>query len=892
MTPFTPGQNLYQTQADERFNSFADPSAIAYNQMRGNWGINPNLLTPAYASPYRPQFNGYQGNPYGAPSPGFFNSANQVFNPFSGGGRNYGGNYYQQQSPYYDSLGYNPLDHGMNFAQKWAVPGFTSWLSYKFLARPLGNMAHRLGAGVVTGLAGGSFSAGTTAMMANVGGSLAGFAGSTLAPALAAKAVVWAADKTIFDPYIAQRQMIGSLRRNFAGVTFGDGTGNRVTGGGMSRTQASDIAGEVSRFTASDRNFSQAEGANVTDLAARAGLLDNVQGGQIGSRIKSTMVQMKTIMQLANSSDFREVIQMMAKLQTQGVNQNDFSRVATQLKNFSSVAGISLQKMMDTVGAQGSYLYGANGITPYVGALQAANAYAGFSAAQRSGLLSNALLARMGGVEGAAQSANAGLLSIAETPYMKIHNYEKYVYGGTGRGGTPGLMSKFGGQIALDPTNAAGNFNLLQGAVASKALEKEGLTGQLGSYMDMMRQNMPQEFKSGHVKAGALYEYLTQNGVPPDQAKAMIFQKLSMQDPESYRTTIAGITREGNESRLKSAQNLDITYGTVGNMLYRPIKTAGMRAEQYTAEGVSRVGRAVSSLTDTLEEGMTKFQLSDINNPLADAKSSLTLGDVKGGRGSGLMAALNRLNDWAGHSVSVVAALDKLKNDQTLLGYLASGNTQKIKGYLKLLVNNGVLESAFNDPKLFNELYKALIARGTKLIKGHKGKSIAKLMGTKDDATGRELANLFIEASDKGNVVSQDMLDRFSKLTGKEADITPFEAMMHSTGIAMAFSSGEAKSVENTPAANAQLWQQGGKNLQEVDAKNKALSGMTNSVVDGGDIMSALQTLGGNIRELNVTGGDVVVKGNVKFSMFGGSDSGKATPTPGPQQNVRNLDSE
>ena len=225
--------------------------------------------------------------------------------------------------------------------------------------------------------------------------------------------------------------MTNSFRNNFAGVTFSDGSGNNITGGGFSRTGATLQSSQLSRFAAGDRNFNQSEVSNITDLAARSGLLDNVQGGQMGTRMKSIMTQMKTIMQLANSSDVKEITEMMAKMQVSGVAPTDFSKVVSRLSGMAAMtSGTSMQKMMDTVGAQGGYMYGGNGFTPFVGQLMAANAYGAFSAAQRSGLLSPALLARMGGVEGATQSANSGLMAIAQTPYAKMRNYLDYLGGG------------------------------------------------------------------------------------------------------------------------------------------------------------------------------------------------------------------------------------------------------------------------------------------------------------------------------------------------------------------------------------------------------------------------------------------------------------------------------
>jgi hypothetical protein len=69
MRQYQPGGNIFETSSDQRFNSFSDPSALAYNQRNGSWGVDPNFLTPAYTAAYRPQQNINQGNPMGGPQP-------------------------------------------------------------------------------------------------------------------------------------------------------------------------------------------------------------------------------------------------------------------------------------------------------------------------------------------------------------------------------------------------------------------------------------------------------------------------------------------------------------------------------------------------------------------------------------------------------------------------------------------------------------------------------------------------------------------------------------------------------------------------------------------------------------------------------------------------------
>lgn len=571
MNPYTPGQDIFRTSADTRFNSFTGPGSMAYSQANnGNWGVDPNLLTPSYTAAYRPAYNGNQGDP-NSPRPGFGQSLNQAFNPFAGGGNNYGGNWYQQNSPYFDTLGYNPLDHGANLTQKWIVPGFASWMSYRFLAKPLGGLGERLAGGIATGIAGGTFSAGTTATIGAAAGNLGRIGMAMYGPMAVAQTISWIADKAVFDPYIAQRQTANDLRRDFAGVTFGDGSGNSITGKGFSRYAAAKQARQISVMGAEDMTFNQSEVSNLTDLSARSGLLDTAQGGQIADRMRLITKQVKMVMQIANTSDFKEAIEILSKLQTSGVGTKDVTSVMSRLGGMASVAGVSLQKMMSTVGAQGEYLFGSNGLTPYVGQLTAATAYGGFSAAYRSGLISPGLMARMGGVEGATQSATAGVLAMAESPFARMDAFNKYLKGGSASS-VVGTTSKFGGAMAEDILNNMGRFEMNSAALASKSLEEEGLRGQMAKLRQLASITpgaMTDDGKS--IKYGAAYELLTKRiGLTDQNAQAVIHQQFISQDPKSRETAIKGLDSAYKEAQVKSIFNEQYGYG-FATPLVRPI---------------------------------------------------------------------------------------------------------------------------------------------------------------------------------------------------------------------------------------------------------------------------------------------------------------------------------
>lgn len=771
MRPYSPGDNVFRTGADERFNSFSDPSAMAFNQANGSWGVNPNLMTPAYTSAYRPNYNGAQGNPYGTPQPGFGQSFAQVFNPFAKGGTNYGGNTYQQRSPYYDTLGYNPLDHAANIAQKWAVPGFTSWLSYKYLAKPLGEMGNRFSAGAITGLAGGSFSAGTVSTMARMGGSLGGFAAAAVLPMAVAEAAVWGADKAMFDPYIAQRQTSNGLRRNFAGVTFGDGSGNLMNGKGFSRAAAAGQAGQLSSFAAKDWTFNQSEVSNLTDLSARAGLLDNAQGTQVADKMKTIMRSAKVMMQVLNTSDFKEVVETMAKLNLAGVSLPNMSSVAHKLGTMASVAGVSTSKMMNTVGAQSEYLFAANGMTPYVGQLMAANAYGAFSVAQRSGLMSPELLARMGGVSGASQSAVAGLVAMSQTPYSGMSAFNSYLGGGASNNFI-GNISKFGGAMAKNPLSAIGMFNASRADLASASMEKNGLAGQWDNFTQMASM-IPGAVKNGKVDYGSAYNIMTSStgmGLTHDQAIAMLEQKRMLQNPEHLSNTIAGIASEYESSRQKMLEQAGFSYGRL-NPVIRPIVGWGKTVQGEFADAQSdflqKFGGAVDSgdkwwqsqtmgtTEKPFERGQKEYVKSDLDSYFGKSKSIFK----KGLAGEDIEGAIRDAISTLGRNPEIIEAVRKQ-------------DSNKLDDILSIAANAGRIRSVFKKPGN-RQVLKSLLLKGSiAKIDPDKISDDAKLLGVKTQAEADKVIATLTKVNAAGGFNSPALAAEYRQEMGLAANVS------------------------------------------------------------------------------------------------------------------------
>lgn len=602
MQPYVPGQDVFQTQADQRFNSFSDPMN-GVNMNPGNWGLNPYYMTPSYLSPYRPQYQGPQGNMY-PNQPGWLNSANHLFNPFESGGTNYGGSVQAQNQPYYNQFTHKPMDAIMAATQKAVAPAALTYYSYKYLSRGAGAMGAGLAGGTMQGALGRYAATGMGGTAISAARTAGGLFGTAFVPFAAATAAMAGVDAAIFDPYTSQRQVSDNLRTNFSGVYMGGGHGNSITGRGFSGRGSADIASQIAKMGARDLTFSQNEMATLTDYSARSGLLDNAQGGQITNRMRDIVKQVKTVMSVANTSDFKEAVEIIAKLQQAGASGIGMTSALAGLGAGASMAGISAQRLMNTTGQQGQFLFQANGMTPYVGMTTAGAAHGAMASAFRSGLISPALMARMGGVEGATQSSTAGLVAALQTPYSAIRGMNAY-FGGGETGSIVGNMAKFGGRMATDSLAQLGGFNMMRPALASRMADDRGIQ-EVHDLALQVGKMTPGAMKNGKLDSRAAYQILTSTyGLTHEQAMASLNQIKANQDPGTSSQMIGAIDAGGKDFNLQWANQNGLRYGLLtpmvqgGKAIGREIQAAGTGL-------TAPILKAAGSATDWLSEFWTK----------------------------------------------------------------------------------------------------------------------------------------------------------------------------------------------------------------------------------------------------------------------------------------------
>lgn len=702
MAMFSNGNDVFRTQADTRFNSFADPQN-SINQNNGAWGVDPNYLTPSFTSPFRPQYQGPNGNTYGRSSPGVGTSVNQIFNPFAGGGTNYGGNTWQQTSPYFDSLASRPMDVAASFAQNWAVPAAATFGAYKYLGKGSERLGGAMGAGITRGMFG--LPAGATGTAMSIGRGLGAMAGSIFLPVAAATAASAGFDSAIADPYIAQRQMGRNLRDNFSGISFGEGTGDRFTGGGLSRQFAQNISKRTSMAGAMDMTFTQQETSQLADLSSRAGLLDSTSSTQMASKFEGIMKQVKVVMAIANTSDFKETIEIMSKMSMSGVSNTALSSAMGRLGAMAGSGGQSMQKMMNTVGAQGQYMFGAAGLTPYAGMESGFGASAAHSAAYRSGLISPAMMARMGGKEGAAQSSIAGTIGMYSTPYAQMMGSNAYTGGGE-MGNVLSNMTQFGGRMSANPLQSIGAFYATGKAMTSKMIGERGVGGE----MDMIHQiakSIPGGLdKNGKVTGEVAYMIMTtQMGLPPEVATAKLAEFASRLSPETNKAMVAGVDTASISAISKYRQQESLDKGIFTTPI-NAVKIPMMKVQRQGAKLVGNAMEAAGGIADSFENYMNEawFQVKDDENGMTVAQANASVTGVKTfDLSRGLSTRRGKNGEKSVNNVDLEYGMGQInkaiaKGDPDAIAFRDSKGVAKQNAAYRL-AKKGLLDGKYADPE-------------------------------------------------------------------------------------------------------------------------------------------------------------------------------------------------
>ena len=604
--------SIFRTTANTQFNSFQNPLPTL-NMSGPGWGVDQSSLTPSYAALYRP---GNQEDPITSARPGFWASAHNQFNPFAGRGYGPWQDPFLAQQQYRENLFPKASHAAMWAAQNLGVGTAAFWLSSQglsYAAKTYGYSSStaafaQAGEGLFGGFARGVL--GPNLGASNIGRGVIG--GSSLlgkglgagfgmfgAQMYLAQKAVDAADAGIFDPYAQQFRTGRHFRENFSGVTFaGGGYGNPYTGRGLSFSSSTAIAGDVTRSGFSNWSMSGKDITGISDIAGRMGLLDNVNPAQFAKQITAITKQVAMIAAVANDPDYKNSLEIISKLKDAGLSVNKAGSFMSALGGNSSIAGISVKRMME-LGTQAQFLFGANGLTPYIGQEVHAQSMASFAAASRNGLVSPALLARMGGVSGATQSALTGMINAAQTPYNQIMLSNQYMFGTGGTtGNIVGDLSKFGQSFVKNPVSAWGAMQLHAGAMTSAQMSTMGILATHQEWKNRARMLGLLNSDDTMDDSVAMSMGLSQ-GLDRSQAEAITVQLRNARDPAQYHNMVSGMKSQYLKDRATMMNSTGADSLLPITQVKSLARTAGTNWKGYLHEQVVHpISQVVGDISD------------------------------------------------------------------------------------------------------------------------------------------------------------------------------------------------------------------------------------------------------------------------------------------------------
>lgn len=615
--------------------------------------------------------SGYQGSsPYGPQGkPTWMGAIGQLASPFSKDP--YWGNPVDNNNNAFRSIGSKPFDAAAWIGQRIAMPAAVFGLA----SAGFSGAGRAMGQGLATGMFGGG-------MLGKGIGAVTGTIGSFGLPFAIGTAAAHAVDAAVFQPYLRTRQQTEDITRNFAGIAFGGSAGNPISGRGLNNYTASGIAQGIDRAGIRDMTFNATQMHSMAGMGMRAGLFDDVSAGGIQSRFKDIAAQVKLLVSISKDPNIQSAIEQLSQLRSGGASitggiHSTAARAFSQMGMQASMAGVSVQQLM-AASQQGQYMYQANGMTPYLGQMAAGNAYAGFSAAFRAGSLSPEVLARMGGLQGATNSALGGQIAAGGTAYNRMSLYNQNFGGAGANGSMVGVAQGFGALASRNPLQAAGGMLLYGPAMMSQQSRDVGGRAADDQASVLLRSH-------GVRPAGANGLFTPEQkamafqsmGMSDDQVRAFASQRATDTDPATIKARLDGIDSQGREQLMQTITQNGMYDGTFGRAVtsarhaLHSVQTSIANNLSYPVAGAA--ARLTDAVADTYNEavyGSTmrgKATSSSNGRRIHGGGSSVRnkSGDLVGGRDSMSQSLYDRINQEADRPGALGDLANKILNGQS-----------------------------------------------------------------------------------------------------------------------------------------------------------------------------------------------------------------------------------
>jgi hypothetical protein len=758
---------IYVDPNSENYSSFygsADYAGVqggygydSYNSYPGMYGVQPQT-----------------GSPYlNAVKPGFMQSAWGLLSPFSHTPLHQTPG--EENAPYYSAVGTKPVDAAATIAQRVVIPGLAVGVAQKLLGANTGSFWKDLsapfrGEGMAAAFGKGLGSSAASRMMSGLGFSstgyisrgvtgAAGMAGGVLAgfglPLLAAEGVARAANYTVFDPYVSTRRAASDLKQNFFGTSLSGVEGDYTRGGrGLGASEAISMAQGITRAGIKDYNFDLDQYTGIANMLGKSGALDSASARNIVERVKSSAEQIKLIVQISKDPNIQKAVEELSKLQLAGASLDggrfgQAGRTYAQLGMYASSAGVSVQKLMSGVGAQGQSAYSSMGMTPYLGQLAAGNIYSGFAAAYRSGLISEGMMARMGGIDNATRTAMAGGLTAARSPMMQVFMYNT----AAGKGGKAGFggsqdpiaaLSVYGQDVARDPLSVLGMQMLYGPQMAERFMENQSRNIEESTVNIMRQYGIQPSGKNGKYTIEQMAPFMQSMwGMTPEQIQNFAATRMAETDPATVAQKNKGLKTQGYENTLQYLDSQGLTntpWARAGHAIKGAAKAVRQATNAYISEPLSS---AAGYVQEAITRGWHEFQYGDT---VHDKKNAF---DERGPRGT-VVASLDSSKNltekgWVSRPLPIGVGIDKDSTELTApyKGFDFDVYSKDVVGGYRML---SAKQSAAASPNTSNDEVQSTLSTIQEIARtsGHPAQDLADrfMKETDDSKRGAILSDL------------------------------------------------------------------------------------------------------------------------------------------------------
>lgn len=175
-------------------------------------------------------------------------------------------------------------------------------------------------------------------------------------------------------------------------------------GQGFKYKAARDLDRMIRYSAADDTILKEGDYRDLLQLGIQYGQFDYAQNVDQYKRIlKNMRSSITTMMEVFGSTDFRDIMSNMKRMQDMGATAQQYTNIARSEQVYSRMTGLSHQQMVDTYGQPGALTYQQAGLNAMQGSLQSMSNAAHITFLQRTGVLNPVTLAKFGGVSGMTQ---------------------------------------------------------------------------------------------------------------------------------------------------------------------------------------------------------------------------------------------------------------------------------------------------------------------------------------------------------------------------------------------------------------------------------------------------------------------------------------------------------